>query len=230
MLSLIFLQQVVTKVLKIPASKVAEIRYAAANGETVKGELSADLIGTGQWKAEANLLRSLTLTIPAEGDFEFDLHKKVIETKEFNLIAKAEIKAMIGIDVYVFSAEVGLEGSLHTSWNWEFREFEDGKKRRFYFEGLYLKYKTYKKIGGAKDKANPKAVERAVETSGEETEGTLFENIENEIDKANEKYESMSESQDGRSESKFSFRKPITILYPTVRNKDVNNPAWEPDD
>jgi hypothetical protein len=222
--------------------------------------LVANIIGVGDgeflWQlGDKNQAKLMQITIPAEGDYDFDFNTKVFERRRAKILAKGEFKAQLDAECWIFSASMGFEGSIHTSLQWEWKKGPDGIwYRRFYFEGITVAYKKYLVItkkdknggavsaestyGGNGDFKREQASDQDLEKHGPEVELTTEEKME-QLKSVYEEYElekvgvtlencerSTIEEIACKTEAEI-YDKYVELCAPSVRNKNESNPPWE---
>lgn len=204
------------------ADNVRTIRSKMKKGKTINGVVAADLIGAGVGGIGFTVPKIAELTIPVDEGFDFDLSAKVIYENEFKLIAKMEAKIRIGFEVFKIAGEAGAEGSLHTAFNWEWRNKGQGLERRSYFEGLTVKYKAYVKIYGKNKKSKTK---RTFEQNFGGNELLVINQVNKEFEHAENQENAIA--RDIASDKNNPFVGEILpIMAPTVSIKDHENPPW----
>lgn len=123
---------------------IARTRAAMKNGERIRATLDAYL----EMGAHGNIAHTVdsgaSITIPANGDaaVSFDGVSNQL-TGEFKINGLAKLGIHIEAEVWVFKAEAGASGSVHTSWLWEMKTTSAGRQKRYTFEGVQASLEAY---------------------------------------------------------------------------------------
>ncbi|MDP2523071.1 hypothetical protein Q8W30_10870 [Neptunomonas phycophila] len=160
------------------ATIVRETRDRIDNGDTVSGNIQADIILSATGSFEFGYESGFKQIIRADSDevsTALDGPSFKYEGKS-RVLGQAIISLHVEAKVWMVSAGVGAEGSLNTSWVWERRKGSDsnGKlQRRYYFEGLKAEARAYKELviesdSGSKNDEADDGFDREAPTSGTE--------------------------------------------------------------
>jgi hypothetical protein len=216
------------------AEKVAMIRAKMAKGlgdnnskTKVRGLVRADLIIGGTGSIEYKVPALGEVTIPVESDIEIDGNLGFEQKNEIKIFARLECVARIDYEAWIVTGSAGAEGSVHTSflWQWKFKGSE--KFERFYFEGVRAKCRAYVKVGSSWGDEDDSGI--SLETNVGQGKWTLNDKVKA-IEKEGERVEiELSESKklDSNVNSEDDNIKPDYIVEPTVRNfNEDTSPPW----
>lgn len=156
--------EAVAAVLLSPANlrNVQNARARIAAGEnvnaTIEGYLQLSATGSLTHKVNGGSGDSIaTYRIPASGETSEAAFNGISQDfdGELKIIGVAELKLHIEGRVFVLSAQVGVRGTIHTSWAWEVRSRDGVREKRYAFEGVKVSGEAYAEVKVSKgDDAN----------------------------------------------------------------------------
>ncbi len=148
--------EAVAAVLLSPANlgNVQNARARIAAGEnvnaTIEGYLQLSATGSLTHKVNGGGGDSIaTYRIPASGEASEAIFNGISQDfdGELKIIGVAELKLHIEGRVFVLSAQVGVRGTIHTSWTWEVRSRDGVREKRYAFEGVKVSGEAYAEVG-----------------------------------------------------------------------------------
>lgn len=156
--------EAVAAVLLSPANlrNVQNARARIAAGEnvnaTIQGYLELSATGSLTHKVNGGGGGSIaTYRIPASGEASEAVFNGISQDfdGELKIIGVAELKLHIEGRVFVLSAQVGVRGTIHTSWAWEVQSRDGVREKRYAFEGVKVSGEAYAEVNIIKgDDAN----------------------------------------------------------------------------
>ena len=217
------------------AREIAELRFKAANGETVDGTVEMNLTLAAEGNVEHNVsTQATTITVTTQEDLEEQLNQLQHEfTGTLKIVGEAEIKVHLGVKYWLVSGRVGVNGTLHTAWTWEVKTIDKQRKKRFYFEGLKVSVEAYAEVEYDDEPATTEEGESEEnEGWGGDTSATATENLElhpiqRQILQSQKVVEEMRARHAEQASTNSQDGETYEILKPTVAEVTEESPPWD---
>lgn len=128
----------------------------ATKSHAVRGEVRAEISVSAQGKLTHKIDSNRSVLIPANAPVNFESEDMSTEFGgKLTVRGEAMIRLHVEGEVWIVSAEAGVQGTLHTGWIWEMKvDAEKKRKKRYYFEGLKARATGYVRLGASSSHSN----------------------------------------------------------------------------